>query len=379
VGYGSDHDGFYGDLVEIGVEGGEQRTITDRRWGAIDDVAWLSDGSGLMMTASERSDGSNRVWLITYPGGDLRQVTSDLNNYWQLSVTKDSSILVTTLKQQAADTNLYIQAGDAGAAARLTSGSARMDGWSGISWTPDGKIVYSSGASGKSEIWMMDSDGGNQKQLTVDLGSGTRGLSVSPDGRYIVFVSKRAGPPQVWRVDIDGGNPKQLTFGVVGFNPFFSPDGRWVFYFDGAETPHASKVSIDGGEPVELTSPFSNIVPRGFSPDGKLFAYKPSGVQRGRKGLDIASTEDGKPIKRLELPRNIQWAPDGKSITYQEKSDGFSNLWLLPLGGGPPKQLTNFKDKEDGGKEFAWSRDGKYLVFNRTFQASDIVLINSVK
>jgi TolB protein len=379
VGYGRDRDGSYGDLVEIGVDGGEQKPITDRRWGGIDEVVWLSGGSGLMMSASEKTDSSNLLWLISYPGGDLRRVTTDLSNYWELSVTKDSTILVTTLRERVSDTNLYIQAGDAGTPAKLTSGSARMDGWSGISWTPDGKIVYSSEASGNSEIWIMDPDGGNQKQLTVDLGSNTRGLSVSPDGRYIVFVSKRAGGPQVWRVDVDGSNPKQLTNGAGAFNPFISPDGKWVFYFDGADTPRASKVSIDGGEPVELTSPLSDIVPRGFSPDGKLLAYKLSGVPPGRKGIGIASAEDGKPIKIVDLPRNIQWTPNQQSITYADFRDGAWNLWLLPLDGRPSKQLTNFKDKEGRMQNFAWSRDGEYLVFNRTFQASDIVLINSVK
>src|SRR5207247_1961049 len=186
-----------------------------------------------------------------------------------------------------------------------------------------------------------------------------------------VFVSKRAGGPQVWRVDINGGNPKQLTNGAGAFNPFISPDGKWVFYLDGADIPRASKVSIDGGEPLGLTSPSSEIVPRGFSPDGKLIAYRPSGVPPGSKGFGIASTEDGKPIKIFDLPRNIQWTPNGKSITYHDIRDGVSNLWLLPLDARPPKQLTNFKDKESRILNFAWSRDGKYLVFNRTFQASD--------
>ena len=379
VGQGRDSEGFYGDVVELGLEGGEQRPITDRRWALIDEVVWLSDGSGLMMTASEKTDSSNLLWLISYPGGDSRRVTTDLSNYWALSVTKDSSILVTSLQERVSDTNLYIQTKDAGTPAKLTSGSARMDGWSGISWTPDGKIAYSSQASGNSEIWTMDPDGGNQKQLTVDLGSNTRGLSVSPDGRYIVVISNRAGGPQVWRVDIDGGNPKQLTHGSGAFNPFISPDGKWVFYHDGADVPRASKVSIDGGEPLGLTSPFSEIVPRGFSPDGKLLAYRPSGVPLGRKGIGIASAEDGKPIKSVDLPRNIQWTPDGQSITYADLRDGASNLWLLPLDGGPRKQLTHFKDKESQIVNFAWSRDGEYLVFNRSFQASDIVLINSVK
>jgi TolB protein len=227
----------------------------------------------------------------------------------------------------------------------------------------------------------MEPDGSNQKQLTVDLGSGAFGLSVSSNGRYIVFVSHRTGPPQVWRVDVDGSNPKQLTYGVQGRNPFFSPDGKWVFYFDGAG--HASKVPIEGGEPVQLASPYSEILARGFSPDGKLFAYIPTGVgAQGKKLVAIASAMTGEPIKTIDLPRGamprlMQWTPDGRAITYINTSKNVSNLWMQPLDGGSPIQLTDFKEYSIS--SFAWSLNGKYLVFSRGFLTTDIVLISSVK
>lgn len=375
---GRDGAGFYGDLVEIGLEGGAQKPLTDRRWASINDVVWLSDGSGLLMTADENTDNSYLLWRISYPGGEARRITTDLSNYMGLSMTKDSGAIVST--QRVGAFNLYIQAsGDTGGATPLTSGSARGDGWSGIAWTPGGKIIYSSAANGTPEIWAMEPNGSSQKQLTVDLGSRTRGLSVSPDGRYIVFVSHRAGGPHVWRVDLDGGNPKQLTFGPVEVNPFISPDGQWVVYLDGADRPRAWKVPIDGGEPVQLLSPFSEIVPRGFSPDGKLLAYKPLESLMTARELAIASAVDGTPIKILELPRNIQWTPDGQALTYVDARKGAPNLWVQPLDGSPPQQLTNFKEKEFTIQYFAWSQDGKYLVFNRGVQRSDIVLINSVK
>ena len=75
----------------------------------------------------------------------------------------------------------------------------------GVSWTPDGKIVYATNTGGKWEIWKIDADGANQKQLTQNC-AGNDSCSqpmVSPDGRYIVF---QALPhtlglgPEVWRV-----------------------------------------------------------------------------------------------------------------------------------------------------------------------------------
>jgi serine/threonine protein kinase len=372
VGGRRDDEGFYADVVEISAEGGEPRPLTHRRWDEIRGITWFPDGSGLIIA-------SDQIWQLSYPGGEERRVTTDLNNYHGLSMTKDSTALVSA--QNINFVNLYIQAAaDAGSAAQITSGSAREDGFSGISWTPDGKMVYSSAVTGHHDIWIMEPDGSNQKQLTVGLGSGAYGISVSPDGRYIVFVSNRAGPPQVWRVDIDGSNPRHLTFGLQGRNPFISPDGKWVFYFDGAG--HASKVPIEGGEPVQLASPFSDVVAGGFSPDGKLIAYIPANDAARRKKLSIASSETGELIKVIDLPRGamprrMQWTPDGRAITYINTGKNVSNLWMQPLDDGPPIQLTDFKEYTI--YSFAWSPDGKYLAFNRGFQTSDVVLINNIK
>lgn len=376
VGQNRDADGPYGDVVELAVEGTEQKTITDRRWGWIGEASWLSDGSGLVITAAEKAGGSIQLWQIAYPDGRPRRITADLSSYNEFSLTKDTSSLVST--QLTSIINIYVQqAGDASTVKQITSGSARNDGFSGISWTPDGKIVYTSEASGHQDIWTMNPDGSNQKQITVDLGSGARGLSVSPDGKYIVFVSDRVGGPQVWRIDIDGSNRTQLTSASGGFNPTISPDGKFVIYHDGADRPHAWRIPIDGGEPERLTGPLSGIAPRGFSPDGKLVVYKPADVPMMERKMGIASSETGELIRILNLPRNIQWTPDGQAITFVDRPSGISNLWSQPLDGGPAKKLTDFKEYQIN--MFAWSRDGKYLAFSRGLKTSDIVLISTAK
>src|SRR3712207_6411190 len=79
-------------------------------------------------------------------------------------------------------------------------------------------------------IWVMNSDGTGQRQLTVGARS-NYGPSVSADGRYIYFVSNRAGGPfHIWRMDADGSNPKQLTSQRGENFPHATPDGRFVVY-----------------------------------------------------------------------------------------------------------------------------------------------------
>src|SRR5947209_709501 len=86
---------------------------------------------------------------------------------------------------------------DTASARQISTG--RFDGASGLSWTPDGRIVFTSEASGNLDLWIMDGDGGNRKQLTTDSHSDIT-PSVSPDGRFVVFTSNRTGADHIWRM-----------------------------------------------------------------------------------------------------------------------------------------------------------------------------------
>ena len=106
-----------------------------------------------------------------------------------VSLSQDSSALVAVESQQVS--NIWIApSDDTRHGSQLTS--SKFDGLGSISWTPDGKIVYDSAANGHLDLWVIDPNGSGQKQLTADAGNNS-GASVSPDGRYVVFVSDRGG------------------------------------------------------------------------------------------------------------------------------------------------------------------------------------------
>ncbi len=121
-------------------------------------------------------------------------------------------------------------------------------------------------AGGSEGIWIMEVDGKNRSQLTTGVTLDYQ-PSVSPDGRYIVFVSERTGTRSIWRINIDGSNPKQLTLtSVIGNNsPQCTPDNQVVYQSAGA----LWKVSIDGGESVRIGEGMRSPA---VSPDGKLIA-----------------------------------------------------------------------------------------------------------
>ena len=251
-----------------------------------------------------------------------------------------------------------------------------------LAWTPDGQIVYRCSAGGNgADIWIMNADGSNAKQLTVGARA-SRGLAVTPDGRYVIFVSDRAGQFNLWRVDTDGGNLRQLTARDGEFYPQCSRDGQWVVFQSGHIDPKIWKVHIDGGEPVQLAK--TRASRPALSPDGHTIAYSYLDLELNpsRWGIGIVSSEGGDRLKRFDFPptvvyRAVRWSPDGQSIAFVNSPNGRSDVWLQPLDGSAPKQLTNFAAEQI--LAFDWSFDGRTLAFVRNVETSDVVLIEQAK
>lgn len=324
-----------------------------------------------------------QIWQISFSGDETRKVTNDLNNYSRLSLTADSSAIV-TVQTEGASSIWVAPQGDAGRAKQISSG--RYDGQQGLSWMPGGKIAYTSRESGLTDIWSMGQDGKDQKQLTAHAATNLDPWA-TPDGRYITFSSTRKTASRslrsIWRMDTDGGNLKQLTGGQGDRFPKSSPDGRWVvFHSERSGSLRAWKVSIDGGEPVPLTDKLtSNPI---VSPDGSLVAcwYRDDQPNMLTK-VAIIPFAGGDPVRVLDMPSSVniaaglRWTPDGRALNYIDTVNGVSNVWSLPLDGGPPKQLTDFK--ADQIFWFDFSRDGKPLAVSRGIQTTDVILIRDFR
>jgi serine/threonine protein kinase/Tol biopolymer transport system component len=367
--------GFRSEMVAVQISDGSEKVVGSQRWLAISGFAWLADSGGMVISAVDQTPGSRQlqIWQLTYPEGKVKRITNDLNNYTGVSLSADSRSLVTV--QADAVANLWVAPdGDASRARQITSGSGRYDQ---ISLTPDGRLVYISNTSGTVDIWIMDADGKNQKQLTSDAGANVF-PAASPGGRYVVFDSSRGGNPaafNVWRMAIDGSNPKQLTQGEGEYFPVCSPDGKWVVYSPLSSGGKLSlwKIPIDGGDPVQINERLS--VKPAISPDGKWIAFQTSGDQpaSGPK-LGIIPFDGGQPLKLLTLPlAQFRWSADSKAILYLDDKQGVSNVWSQAVDGGAPRQLTKFT--ADQIFSFDWSRDGKMMACSRGVVTTDVVLI----
>ncbi len=366
-------------VVELPAEGGPEKPVPSQAWSYMGQVGWLRDGSGLILDASEQASANfdfSQIWYLSRTGGDVRRITNDLNNYSGVSLTSDSSRLVTVQSETVSNVWL-LPSGDTGRATQITGGVSKRDGKDGLAWTPDGKIVYVSKASGNDDIWMMNADGSGQTQLTSNSGINLQ-PAVSPDGRFIVFTSTRDGAKHIWRTDIDGANPRQLTSGGGEDHAQFSPDGNWVVYTLNAGKPTLWRVSVEGGAPSPISE--RSLSSPAVSPDGKLVAAvywdeQPSSPAR----IAVIPFEGGGAAKVFDAPQstwaNIRWMPNGNALAYVVTAAGVSNIWTQPLAGGAPKRLTDFKT--DQIFWFNWSRDAKQIVCSRGVETSDVVLISN--
>lgn len=371
-------------VATVNAADGSVTRLGTQVWTIVAATAWLKDGSGLVVSgwSQDWPVFANQLWHLSYPNGEVSRVTNDLATHGGTSIAAHADELVTGRSERVS--RLWVAPNGDANRARLIRSGGYGDNYSevfGLCWTPGGRLVYGSTASNNSDIWIMDADGGNQKQLTYDVRREIAPV-VSGDGRYIVYVSHGPGSSHVWRMDADGRNQRQLTHGRFDSLPSLSPDGRWVIYTSHDESGKLTlwKVPIDGGAPTQLTHHTSShpVV----SPDGKLIACQYRDEQARRMVIAILPFQGGDPVKvfnEMPLPAwgLVRWTPDGRALTYIVTKDGVSNIWLQPLDGAKPKQLTNFN--EDQIFRLAWSRDGKHLAFDRGMTINDVILISDFR
>jgi eukaryotic-like serine/threonine-protein kinase len=374
--------GYYRSVAVVQVADGHQRPLTSTRWIDVGGVAWLGDSSAIIATASERRGDPYQIWEISYPAGVVRNITRDLSDYHSVSLTADSTAMVAVLSETTANISVVTN-GHWSDSHQLTS--SKDNGQFGIAYTNDNRIVYSSRAGSTPDLWVVNADGSNQKQITNDEFA-ERAPDVTADGRYIIYDSDKGGTIQVWRTDHNGSNPKLLT-PVRGMNATTTLDGKWVFYtnFDVGGFS-IWRVSIDGGEPVkidvQLSGMFANLP--AISPDGRWIAcyYVDDKSRMGKIGL--IPIEAREIVKSFDIPAAsraalhvVRWTADGRGLTYIVNHGGVSNLWIQPVQGGPPHQLTEFKT--DQIFSFDWSPDGKWLACSRGPVQRDLVLIKDFR
>ena len=353
----------------------------------LDSMVWSPDRRGLLVSFRKNLGFAARsqVGFISIPEGQFRTITNDTNNYGTVTLSADGKELATV--QRRVTQILYLMpaagfSGDPPNTAPAQSKDAAMFGWA-----TDGDLYFGDGGN----LLRMSVDGSNKTILLSDPGSHVHRPMGCPGGRYIVFQwpHHSADKTNIWRVNTDGSNPKQLTFGETDVAATCSADGEWVYY-ENLATFQVFRVRIDGGVPEEVpgTRGLSNVPAMGLSSDGRfLVSFKlPKDVVRpgakiaaGAKIAIVPLDVGPKPEVRYldadpRLAGQAKFTPDREAVIYIIRDNNTDNLWRQPLDGSPGRQITNFQS--DRILTYVFSPDGKTLGVMRTHIESDVVLLH---
>ena len=252
---------------------------------------------------------------------------------------------------------------------------------------PDGsRVLFESDADGKLNIWVMDTDGNNRRQLTFTAAQDFY-ARWSPDGESIAYASESEGDLQIWLMDAEGRNARKLTSaGNTNYSPSWSPDGAWVSYLSTqGDSTFVFKVPVDGGEPVRM-SDRSVFVVADWSPDGRWIAtWSRGNPATPQQELLLIPTDGSDEVRSFTITirsgnemLGLRWLPDTSAVSYVFRKDGTPNLQQLPLDGGEPRTLTAF-DGDETIFNYDWSPDGQFIVAQRGVTSSDIVLLENVQ
>jgi TolB protein len=262
----------------------------------------------------------------------------------------------------------------------------------GIAGIAETKIYFVSDRTGHKEIWVMDYDGSNQRQIThqgsISLSprvspDGSRlafssltksgweitmysldlnrlvsfprfgGTNLSPawseDGTKIAFSSSRGGSPQIYVCDASGGNMQRMT---TNKGPDVSPvwnrkTNSQIAYVSGQTgLPQIYTMEADGTNQQRMTDQGYAVSPA-WAPNGQFLSF--AWVRKygpGEPGssdiylMDIASkqwvqlTHDG---GRNDFP---SWSPDGRHVVFQSSRTGKEEIWMMLADGTKTRQLT---------------------------------------
>jgi Tol biopolymer transport system component len=241
------------------------------------------------------------------PDGTGREQLTDNSAHDQVPDISPDGTKIAFESLRSGINKLYVMKAD-GTAVRNLSGS--RVGESSPAWSPDGTMIA---FEKKSDIWVMDADGSNRKNLTktgpVDGYSITESEpSWSPDGTKIAFY-KRNGRPNatdLYTINVEGTKLRQVTdYPGSEYSPDWSPSGHRLTYVRSARVQGARIFTIraDGTGKRLIAQDGESPV---FSPDGKRIAFTREGDL-----YKVKSDGSGEPSVVDEPADSGESEPDG--------------------------------------------------------------------
>lgn len=252
------------------------------------------------------------------------------------------------------------------------------------------RIYFVSTRTGNQEIWVMDPDGSNQRQLTkfntftkepaisqdgtklavarqaaaweVNLfsvdpfrqlpfrnqkASLNSTPSFTPDGKQVVYSSSAGGCCRIFIADLDGSNSKPLNLEEsINVEPTVNPKSgnQIAFVSDRSGHPQIYTMNMDGTDVERVTNGQGEATNPSWHPGGQLIAFAwTQGFAPGNFNIFYMDVVAQKPIQLTHgegKNENPSWAPDGVHIVFGSNRSGSYQIWTMLADGSQAHQLT---------------------------------------
>ena len=230
----------------------------------------------------------------------------------------------------------------------------------GVTGFAQSQVAFISSQSGHKELYIMDIDGANVRQLTRD-SSISNAPSWSYNNKSIAYTSYKSGYPDVYVIDLAKGKRIRVAaFPGINSGPSFSPnDKELALTLSKDGNPEIYVMPATGGTPKRITRTRGAETSPTWSPTGEQIAY--SSDERGSPQLLVVPSDGGE-SRRLRTGSSFNtepdWSPNETKITYTLRTGGRFQIGVYDFAQRTGQQIT-----KNGGEDSSWTPNSRHLVY----------------